>query len=120
MVFTCSSMSIKGLLALRYNYKYGIIGLWRSDSELEDIPTAPIDDESAKTLVLAGQQKEGGTTLSKSLSKASAAAVSDKAGGPGKLYPIIQRILMNFGKLIFINFFLLMFLFFTEKILKAK
>lgn len=99
MVFTCSSMSIKGLLALRYNYKYGIIGLWRSDSELEDIPTAPIDDESAKTLVLAGQQKEGGTTLSKSLSKASAAAVSDKAGGPGKLYPIIQRILMNFGKL---------------------
>jgi hypothetical protein len=98
-MFHWVSKKTSALMALRYNYKYGVIGFWKSELEVEDIPTVFLNESNAKMII--EQSKNNGTTkVEKSLCLASQTKIPVASGGPGKLFPIIHRILKAFEKIL--------------------
>lgn len=88
------------ILPISYNYVNGLVTIWRSDPELELLNTTNISmEESFKQrekvkaeIVAQAQAKRGEVPpLDKVMLQAAMKEITPRAGGPGKLYPVVNR-----------------------------
>jgi hypothetical protein len=88
------------ILPISYNYANGVVTIWKSLPELELLNTTNISlEESSKQnakvksdLVAQAQAKRGDVPpLDKVMLQATVRDIKVNVGGPGKLFPIVNR-----------------------------